>query len=106
MCCLIYVVGINRVSRVYKIKSYSFEVDLSHLTKSYHSVVEKLERAPQGTKRLEQELMGPPKTHCIDWLDAQPHYPKFYWQSRDTREEVVALGQLHTFSEPAQLTPF
>ncbi|MGX9518093.1 isochorismate synthase [Vibrio mediterranei] len=74
---------------------------MSHLTKAITQLVENLERAPQGTKRLEQELQGSPKTHGIDWLDAQPHYPKFYWQSRDTREEVVALGQLHTFSEAA-----
>uniref|UniRef100_UPI0030C73A86 isochorismate synthase n=1 Tax=Vibrio sp. 10N TaxID=3058938 RepID=UPI0030C73A86 len=64
-------------------------------------LISKLETAPQGCKRLEQQLEGRPKFHCIDWLEAQPHYPKFYWQSRDTREEVVALGKLHTFSEAA-----
>lgn len=74
---------------------------MSHLTKAITQLLEQLERVPQGTKRLEQDLHGAPKTHCIDWLDSQPHFPKFYWQSRDTREEVVALGQLHTFSEPA-----
>jgi menaquinone-specific isochorismate synthase len=74
---------------------------LSQLTTAIAQLVSKLETAPQGCKRLEQDIEGRPKSHCIDWLEAQPHYPKFYWQSRDTREEVVALGQLHTFSEAA-----
>ncbi|MFA0085219.1 isochorismate synthase [Vibrio sp. 10N.286.49.C2] len=74
---------------------------MSHLKQAIVQLLEKLKNVPSGIKRLEQPLGGNPKTPTIDWLDAQPHYPKFYWQSRDTREEVVALGQLHTFSEPA-----
>lgn len=74
---------------------------MSQLTTAITQLVSKLETAPQGCKRLEQDIEGRPKSHLIDWLEAQPHYPKFYWQSRDTREEVVALGQLHTFSEAA-----
>lgn len=72
---------------------------MSQLTTAIAQLISKLEKAPQGCKRIEQEIQGHPKFHCIDWLEAQPHFPKFYWQSRDTREEVVALGQLHTFSE-------
>ncbi|MGR5095527.1 isochorismate synthase [Vibrio maritimus] len=72
---------------------------MSQLTTAIAQLISKLEQAPQGCKRIEQEIQGHPKFHCIDWLEAQPHFPKFYWQSRDTREEVVALGQLHTFSE-------
>lgn len=74
---------------------------MSQLTTAIAQLISKLETAPQGCKRLEQDIEGRPKSHPIDWLEAQPHYPKFYWQSRDTREEVVALGQLHTFSEAA-----
>ena len=50
---------------------------------------------------LVQVLEEKPDFAFIDWLEAQPIFPKFYWQSRDTREEVVALGQLHTFVDPA-----
>ncbi|MGF1778056.1 isochorismate synthase MenF [Vibrio nomapromontoriensis] len=74
---------------------------MSHLEPAIIQLLDKLKSVPPGTKRLEQPLDGKPKSSSIDWLDVQPHYPKFYWQSRDTREEVVALGQLHTFSEPA-----
>lgn len=37
----------------------------------------------------------------IDWLDAQPVYPKFYWQSRNGEEEVAVLGQVKTFTDPS-----
>lgn len=50
--------------------------------------------------RLVEPLGEKPHFSLIDWLDAQPLFPKFYWQSRDTREEVVALGQLHSFVDP------
>ncbi|MDD1793013.1 isochorismate synthase [Enterovibrio sp. ZSDZ42] len=36
----------------------------------------------------------------IEWLDAQPIFPKFYWQTRDTRDEVLVLGQVKTFTDP------
>lgn len=34
----------------------------------------------------------------LEWLDAQPIYPKFYWQSRDEKEESLVLGQQAIFS--------
>lgn len=37
----------------------------------------------------------------IDWLEAQPVYPKFYWQSRDGQEEVAVVGQVKTFTDPS-----
>ncbi|MGN2612329.1 isochorismate synthase [Aliivibrio fischeri] len=37
----------------------------------------------------------------IDWLEAQPVFPKFYWQSRDGEEEVAVLGQVKTFTDPS-----
>lgn len=54
-----------------------------------------------ATVRCVEVLKQKPPFAFIEWLHAQPLFPKFYWQSRDTREEVVALGQIHTFSDPA-----
>ncbi len=36
----------------------------------------------------------------LDWLTHQPHFPKCYWQTRDGREEVLALAQVRTFTDP------
>ncbi|MGC9401751.1 isochorismate synthase, partial [Vibrio genomosp. F10 str. 9ZC157] len=72
---------------------------------SFHQAVceliERVKCAKEGEVRLVQVLEENPNIAFIDWLEAQPIFPKFYWQSRDTREEVVALGQLYTFSDPA-----
>ncbi|WP_087016480.1 isochorismate synthase [Thaumasiovibrio subtropicus] len=51
--------------------------------------------------RLETPLDWPANVDLIDWLDAQAVFPKFYWQHRDGREEIVALGQVSTFTDPA-----
>ncbi len=51
--------------------------------------------------RLETPLDWPANVDLIDWLDAQAAFPKFYWQHRDGREEIVALGQISTFTDPA-----
>ncbi len=63
-------------------------------------LIEQVDSAGESDVRFTQELAEKPPFAFIDWLEAQPVFPKFYWQSRDTREEVVALGQLYTFSEP------
>lgn len=34
----------------------------------------------------------------LGWLTGQTAYPQFYWQHRDGKEEVAALGQVKTFS--------
>lgn len=39
---------------------------------------------------------------ALVWLDAQTVYPQCYWQARDGEEEVVALGQVNTFTCPIQ----
>ncbi|KJY81242.1 isochorismate synthase [Vibrio nigripulchritudo] len=36
----------------------------------------------------------------LDWLEAQPHSTKLYWQSRDKNREVIALGVARTFDTP------
>ncbi|PMN88906.1 isochorismate synthase [Enterovibrio norvegicus] len=50
--------------------------------------------------RLSVDLTLSDHVDPIEWLDAQPLFPKFYWQSRDGVEETVALGQVRTFSNP------
>ncbi|CAM4033855.1 isochorismate synthase [Vibrio neonatus] len=58
-----------------------------------------VETAPIDACRIEV----PVEDVCIDsvlpWMESQPIFPKFYWQSRDTTEEVIALGQARTFNE-------
>ncbi|MCE0494670.1 isochorismate synthase [Vibrio salinus] len=70
----------------------------------YHSIntlIQKVESAEAGVTRCSQVLDGAPQFGLVDWLDAQPVFPKFYWQPRNAEEEVVALGQLCTFLDPA-----
>ncbi|WP_237484850.1 isochorismate synthase [Vibrio hippocampi] len=74
---------------------------MSQLKHVISQLIEQIKTAPTGVRRLELALSSAPTVGMIDWLEAQPHFPKFYWQTRDAREEVVALGQLHTFSDPA-----
>ncbi|MCZ4371340.1 isochorismate synthase MenF [Vibrio diazotrophicus] len=73
------------------------------MSKFYQAVaqlIEQVSNARENDVRFVQELADKPPFAFIDWLEAQPIFPKFYWQSRDTRDEVVALGQLYTFTEP------
>ncbi|MGF1694855.1 isochorismate synthase MenF [Vibrio lamellibrachiae] len=74
---------------------------MSHFHQAVSELIERVKSAKEGEVRLVQVLEENPNFAFIDWLEAQPIFPKFYWQSRDTREEVVALGQLYTFSDPA-----
>ncbi|MEZ8099614.1 isochorismate synthase [Vibrio bivalvicida] len=74
---------------------------MSYFHQAVTELIERVKEAEDGVNRLVQVLEEKPDFAFIDWLEAQPLFPKFYWQSRDTREEVVALGQLHTFVEPA-----
>ena len=64
------------------------------------ALIQRIERASAGANRLIQNIEQAPDFSFIDWLEAQPIFPKFYWQSRDGRETVVALGQLYTFTDP------
>ncbi|MBF8999643.1 isochorismate synthase [Vibrio nitrifigilis] len=65
-----------------------------------HQLITRIQQAKEYDVRIELPLDTAPEWSLIDWLDAQPIYPKFYWQSRDASEEVVALGALATFTEP------
>jgi isochorismate synthase EntC len=42
----------------------------------------------------------------LDWLAAQPVFPKFYWMHRDGSEEVAALGEVCRFDAAAQASAF
>lgn len=70
---------------------------MSHFHQAIANLIERVKNAKDDETRLVELLTTKPKFTFIDWLEAQPIFPKFYWQSRDTREEVVALGQWHTF---------
>ncbi|BCN23613.1 isochorismate synthase [Vibrio alfacsensis] len=73
---------------------------MSQFHQAVKRIIERVQQAEGNQTRLVEPLSVKPNFAFIDWLEAQPLFPKFYWQSRDTREEVVALGQLHTFVEP------
>ncbi|TKE96907.1 isochorismate synthase [Vibrio kanaloae] len=74
---------------------------MSHFQQTLSALIERVHNAQASEVRCVEVLTQKPSFAFIEWLHAQPLFPKFYWQSRDTREEVVALGQLHTFSDPA-----
>jgi menaquinone-specific isochorismate synthase len=63
-------------------------------------LIQTIQNASDAECRVRCTLSSKFECHLIDWLDAQPLYPKFFWHSRDGREQVVALGQLYTFLEP------
>ncbi|WP_375753296.1 isochorismate synthase MenF [Vibrio sp. HN007] len=69
--------------------------------KAIAALAQKVKSSDARNCRISQDIEIFSDFSAIDWLEAQPHYPRFFWQSRDTREEVVALGKIHTFTEPA-----
>ncbi|WP_341659830.1 isochorismate synthase [Vibrio sp.] len=73
---------------------------MSLFRQAIRHLIQCVKTAKSDQKRLVYCLQETPKADSIDWADAQPLYPKFYWQSRDADEEVVALGQLAFFSGP------
>nr|WP_232575255.1 isochorismate synthase [Photobacterium carnosum] len=76
------------------------EVILTALQQAVALLIANIKQASVTTQRLLVKLELPANTDLIDWMDAQSLFPKFYWQSRDCREEVVALGQIKTFTDP------
>ncbi|ODP97708.1 hypothetical protein BGL48_13360 [Salinivibrio sp. SS3] len=53
----------------------------------------------QAPVQLTMAFTWPGDLSPVAWLDAQPVYPKTYWQSRDGREEVLVLGAGRQFSQ-------
>lgn len=74
---------------------------MSHFHQAIVQLIEQINDARDDDVRCIRVLAEKPTFELIDWLDAQPVFPKFYWQSRDNGEETVALGQLYTFTNPA-----
>lgn len=74
---------------------------MSYFHQAIDQLIEKIHNVPQEVSRCCQPLECAPGFDLIDWLEAQPLFPKFFWHARDGREEVVALGQLYTFLDPA-----
>lgn len=76
------------------------EVTLTALQQAVEHLIAKIQQAKQTTHRVMVQLDLPIQAELIDWMENQPVFPKFYWQSRDGQEEVVALGQVKTFTDP------
>ncbi|MGF1701430.1 isochorismate synthase [Photobacterium makurazakiensis] len=74
---------------------------MTALQKAVELLIERIQQqSSEKTQRFSVKLDLPANTDLIDWMESQPLFPKFYWQSRDSREEVVALGQIKTFTDP------
>lgn len=50
-----------------------------------------------GFRTLSVALSLSERSDPLGWLTSQVIYPQFYWQHRDGKEEVAALGQVKTF---------
>ncbi|WNJ95621.1 isochorismate synthase [Vibrio ruber] len=77
------------------------EVALSYFYQAVNQLIHQIHQADPQVSRCRQALDFPPHFSLPDWLAAQTLFPKFYWQDREDREEVVALGACMTFSDPA-----
>ncbi|WP_078752726.1 isochorismate synthase [Enterovibrio nigricans] len=73
---------------------------MTDLSQAIARFIETLSIAAPIEKRLSLPFTWPSALDPIAWLDAQPLFPKFYWQTRDGNEEVIAMGQVKTFSDP------
>lgn len=74
--------------------------------KQISAIVEQLDNAlagifpdARGFQQFTYQLPEQPDGGMLEWLDAQPCYPKFYWQQRDDTEEVVLCGDAATFDD-------
>lgn len=70
--------------------------DLVHAIKA---LLEAINAASSDETRVEIPIESFNADHVVPWMAKQAIFPKFYWQSRDTTEETVALGQVRTFSD-------
>ncbi|GAD80328.1 isochorismate synthase [Vibrio ezurae] len=72
---------------------------MSHFANAIQQLAQHIESAPIDACRIEVPVEEVCTDSVLPWMENQPLFPKFYWQSRDTTEEVVALGQARTFNE-------
>ena len=75
---------------------------MSHLRQAVVELIDQVKAARASDVRVTQLISDSPDISILDWLDAQSLFPKFYWQSRNGEEEVAALGQVCSFSDPEQ----
>ncbi|MDW6003548.1 isochorismate synthase [Vibrio mangrovi] len=78
---------------------------MSYFHQAVNQLIHQIHNASPQDCRCRQVLDLPPDFTLSDWLAAQTLFPKFYWQDREEREEVVALGACITFSDPAPAYP-
>ncbi|MGO1298614.1 MAG: isochorismate synthase [Vibrio sp.] len=71
---------------------------MTYFQQTIIQLTERIHHAPADAVRVELPLNVSNTVFTLDWLDAQPLYPKFYWQPRSGDEEVMALGALATFT--------
>nr|WP_238483295.1 isochorismate synthase MenF [Rahnella perminowiae] len=62
--------------------------------------------AAAGIRQFSYSLQKQPDTGLLEWLAAQPCYPKFYWQQRDGNEEAAVCGDAYSFGHIAQAQAF
>ncbi|SJN59292.1 Menaquinone-specific isochorismate synthase [Vibrio ruber DSM 16370] len=74
---------------------------MSYFYQAVNQLIHQIHQADPQVSRCRQALDFPPHFSLPDWLAVQTLFPKFYWQDREDREEVVALGACMTFSDPA-----
>ncbi|MGO2341829.1 isochorismate synthase [Vibrio litoralis] len=74
---------------------------MSELPQVIELIIERIRRGQVSSENRISEVVNLPEDFsAIDWLEGQPLYPRFYWQSRDEREEVIALEQVNSFTNP------
>lgn len=59
-----------------------------------------------GIRQFSYSLQKQPDTGLLEWLSAQPCYPKFYWQQRDGHDEAAVCGDAYAFGDMQQAQDF
>lgn len=59
-----------------------------------------------GIRQFSYSLQKQPDTGLLEWLSAQPCYPKFYWQHCDGNEEAAVCGDAYSFCDTARAQAF
>ena len=72
---------------------------MSHLVHAIKKLIQAVEVATSEQTRISVPIEQMEPDCAVPWMANQALFPKFYWQSRDTTEEVVALGKVRTFNE-------
>lgn len=73
---------------------------LTYLGQVVAKLVDDLSTMSIVSSQIRVDFSWPAQINVMDWLDAQSLFPQFYWQTRDSDEEVIALGQIKTFTCP------